>query len=293
MHTSSPPLVPASPVLTGLGQALRWLRERQARKQYRVADDAGVTKGMLSAYETGRQRPSLETLDKLLETLGCDLNDLHNALQIVNGRPERMKGWQLRDGANAGGEPLGVSDLRRTGLGLNERAAGQTVAGRGILAPARAALRQGPAYAAMPGFGILAQPGGPRSGMPLAGEVREAGRGRLRSELHCLLGLAGDEQAPGTSLSALPELPELPEEEELALTQMLEGFHSLLRYWHRCLVALSPRDPQEPHEPPAASDSLGHPAGTSAPGAPTSEADEGGGLDRHESKHGSRGKRQD
>lgn len=78
-------------VLNGLGQALRWLRERYGRKQYQVADDAGITKGMLSAYETGRQRPSLETLEKVLGTLGCDLHDLHNALQIVNGRPQIMR----------------------------------------------------------------------------------------------------------------------------------------------------------------------------------------------------------
>ncbi len=77
--------------LNGLGQALRWLRDRQGKKQYQVADSAGITKGMLSAYETGRQRPSLETLEKILDTLGCDLNDLHNAIQIINGRPERMK----------------------------------------------------------------------------------------------------------------------------------------------------------------------------------------------------------
>jgi transcriptional regulator with XRE-family HTH domain len=310
VHTSTPPLVPATPVLTGLGQALRWLRERQARKQYRVADDAGVTKGMLSAYETGRQRPSLETLDKLLETLGCDLNDLHNALQIVNGRPERMKSWQLRDGtandhahahahAHADAEPQGFSHLRQTGPGLDERAAAQAPAGRGILVPARAASRQGPAYAAMPGFGILAQPGGTRSGMPLAGEVRETGRGRLTSELHRLLGLAGDEQAPD---SPLPELPELPEEEELALTQMLEGFHSLLRYWHRCLAALSPHDPRDPREaheaqePPEAAEPPSPPGGTPAPAGPTSEAEERGGLDKRGSgsgSSGSRGKRQD
>lgn len=297
MHTSTPSLVPASPVLTGLGQALRWLRERQARKQYRVADDAGVTKGMLSAYETGRQRPSLETLDKLLETLGCDLNDLHNALQIVNGRPERMKGWQLRDShslATAETEPHGISNLRQTVPGLNERAAGQPPAGRGILPPARAASRQGPAYAAMPGFGILAQQGGARSAMALAGEVREPGRGQLRTELHRLLGLAGETQAPATSLPEPPELAELrelPEEEELALTQMLEGFHSLLRYWHRCLVALSPREPREPHElhgSPEATEPLGSPGATSAPDSPTSGAEEGGG-----GKHGSRGKRRD
>lgn len=78
-------------VLTGLGQALRWLRDRHGRKQYQVADAAGITKGMLSAYETGRQRPSLETLEKLLDTLGCDLHDLHNSLQIVNGRPQTLR----------------------------------------------------------------------------------------------------------------------------------------------------------------------------------------------------------
>jgi transcriptional regulator with XRE-family HTH domain len=71
----------------GLGRALRWLRDRQGKKQYQVADTAGITKGMLSSYETGRQRPSIDTLDKILDTLGCDLNDLHNALRIVHGQP--------------------------------------------------------------------------------------------------------------------------------------------------------------------------------------------------------------
>jgi transcriptional regulator with XRE-family HTH domain len=89
-----------TPILNGLGQALRWLRDRQGKKQYQVADSAGITKGMLSAYETGRQRPSLETLEKILDTLGCDLNDLHNAIQIINGRPEQMK----RRGEGAGSE---------------------------------------------------------------------------------------------------------------------------------------------------------------------------------------------
>src|SRR5215211_7212061 len=56
-------------VLTGLGHALRWLRDRHGRKQYQVADSAGITKGMLSAYETGRQKPSLDTMEKLLDTL--------------------------------------------------------------------------------------------------------------------------------------------------------------------------------------------------------------------------------
>ncbi len=109
-----------TPILNGLGQALRWLRDRQSKKQYQVADSAGITKGMLSAYETGRQRPSLETLEKILDTLGCDLNDLHNAIQIINGRPEQMR----RRGEGAGSEEeeappaapgggIGRSDLLR------------------------------------------------------------------------------------------------------------------------------------------------------------------------------------
>jgi transcriptional regulator with XRE-family HTH domain len=95
------------PILNGLGQSLRWLRDRQGKKQYQVAEAAGITKGMLSAYETGRQRPSLETLEKILDTLGCDLNDLHNAIQITNGRPEQMKrkGEGLGDGEPSQEDP--------------------------------------------------------------------------------------------------------------------------------------------------------------------------------------------
>src|SRR4051812_40654682 len=108
---------------------------------------------MLSAYETGRQRPSLETLEKVLETLGCDLNDLHNAIQIINGRPEKMK---------------------RRGEGMGEEEA----------APAG------------------------ESGKP----TDEGGRTALQRVL-------GKSDA-------------LPVEEERAFTEMLDGFHRLLRYFH-------------------------------------------------------------
>ena len=108
----------ATPVLNGLGQALRWLRDRLGKKQYQVAEAAGITKGMLSAYETGRQRPSLETLEKLLSTLGCDLNDLHNAIQIVNGRPTSMRPGRLSAEGQPGRES-GFPDLYSV-LGQNE-----------------------------------------------------------------------------------------------------------------------------------------------------------------------------
>lgn len=105
-------------VLTGLGQALRWLRDRNGRKQYQVADSAGITKGMLSAYETGRQKPSLDTLEKLLDTLGCNLYDLHNAVQIVNGRPTIQRSREAETGWRDADAGLSSVDVRQL-LGLS------------------------------------------------------------------------------------------------------------------------------------------------------------------------------
>jgi transcriptional regulator with XRE-family HTH domain len=142
-------------VLEKVGPALRWLRERQTRKQYEVAEAAGITKGMLSAYETGRQRPSLDTLEKILGTLGCDLGHLHRALRVMQG------------------------DLQEPGS-----------EGR-------------------------------------SGEVPEAFRGpwpveaaAADSNLYSILGLER----------------RLDSEEEAALLQMLQGFHRLLRFFHRSLA---------------------------------------------------------
>jgi transcriptional regulator with XRE-family HTH domain len=108
--------------LNGLGPALRWLRDRRGRKQYQIAGEAGITKGMLSAYETGRQRPSLETLDKILDTLGCDLHDLHNALQIINGQPTIVARPEARSLAWQGPAlpDSGAVDVY-SALGLTER----------------------------------------------------------------------------------------------------------------------------------------------------------------------------
>jgi transcriptional regulator with XRE-family HTH domain len=210
------PSSPSPPALTGLGQALRWLRERQARKQYRVADDAGITKGMLSAYETGRQRPSLETLDRLLGALGSDLNDLHNALQIVNGRPERMKGWSGWQAL----EPSLPAPLPGDGYTVHELGPGLPGAG-------------------WPGAGL------PNAGSAAAGELHEpppqasyAGPAQAES--------AATDADTARASSAIRDLyrvlgwdqPRLAAEEEQALGQMLDGFHSLLRYWHRSLVEI-------------------------------------------------------
>jgi transcriptional regulator with XRE-family HTH domain len=97
-------------IFSGLGRAIRWLRDRQGKRQYQVADAAGITKAMLSAYETGKQKPSLDTLEKILTALECDLNDLHNALQIVNERPEAIRRAGGPQGGAWPGHPQGGRD---------------------------------------------------------------------------------------------------------------------------------------------------------------------------------------
>lgn len=139
------------PAFEGLGKALRWLREKQNKRQYQVAETAGITKAMLSAYETGKQKPSLETLEKILDALGLGLPELSVTLDLVNER----------------------------------RAAGP-----------------------------LATVG--TFSAPRVGENSGAG-------LYSVLGV---------------EQP-LPQEEEQALSEMLHGFHRLIRYLHRTIADAS------------------------------------------------------
>jgi transcriptional regulator with XRE-family HTH domain len=53
-----------------VGATLEFLRDERRLKQYMLADMAGITKGMLSAFETGKQCPSVFSLVKILAALG-------------------------------------------------------------------------------------------------------------------------------------------------------------------------------------------------------------------------------
>ena len=158
-------------IFNGLGRALRWLRDRQGKRQYQVADAAGITKAMLSAYETGKQKPSLDTLEKILDALECDLNDLHNSLQIVNERPEGIRRpGALRESWQAFGQsPDAAAEIKETASGIS---------------------------------------------------------------VYRILGLNR----------------QLPPQEEQALSEMLDGFHKLVRYLHN---AISPVGRAEPEEEPS------------------------------------------
>ena len=105
----------------GLGKALRWIRQRQGKKQYEVAEAAGITKAMLSSYENGKQRPALDTLERILDALGIDLDYLAHALRMVRQEGEGRGERPLGRAPYAPGGPLGpYLDLERT-LGLDRR----------------------------------------------------------------------------------------------------------------------------------------------------------------------------
>lgn len=66
-----------------IGRAIKLLRTRANLKQGEMADAARITKAQASKYERGQQRPTLETLDRLLTALGIDAFDLASVLQEV------------------------------------------------------------------------------------------------------------------------------------------------------------------------------------------------------------------
>lgn len=77
------------PSFQGLHKALRWLRLQANRKQREVAEAAGITQAMLCSYEQGKRTPSLQSLEKILDSLGADLAQLSDALALVNDRSSR------------------------------------------------------------------------------------------------------------------------------------------------------------------------------------------------------------
>lgn len=55
------------------GDLLRTARQRAGLTQRALADRAGLTQSVISAYESGRRQPSLPTLARLVEASGHDL----------------------------------------------------------------------------------------------------------------------------------------------------------------------------------------------------------------------------
>jgi transcriptional regulator with XRE-family HTH domain len=77
-----------------LDRALALLRSRAGLKQMQVAKQAGITPSMISEYESGKKRPHVDTLDKILDVLDVDAHLLANALRDAR---REAAGQSLRD----------------------------------------------------------------------------------------------------------------------------------------------------------------------------------------------------
>ena len=73
----------------GLPKALRTLCVRDGRPLQDIAYASKISPAMLSSYLTGRESPTLKTLEKLLDGLKLRLEDLADALNEIQGRPRR------------------------------------------------------------------------------------------------------------------------------------------------------------------------------------------------------------
>jgi len=66
---------------TEIGPALRHLRKRRKMTQRSIGDAAGISKNLISNWETGATAPSLASLESVMEVLGIDLLDIHYAMR--------------------------------------------------------------------------------------------------------------------------------------------------------------------------------------------------------------------
>jgi transcriptional regulator with XRE-family HTH domain len=90
-----------------LGPALRLMREERGLSQSALARAAGIGKSQLSKYESGRERPKLDSLEKLLTVLSIRVADFFAVVSLIDRELARIDGGE---GAGSGG-PVAVSGL--------------------------------------------------------------------------------------------------------------------------------------------------------------------------------------
>lgn len=111
----------------GLPKALRSLCVRDGRPLQDIAHASKISPAMLSSYLTGRETPTLKTLEKLLDGLKLRLEDLARALDEIQGRerprPAPATGEDLVLGfPREEIEKVFVDQLRRLGIEPRKKA---------------------------------------------------------------------------------------------------------------------------------------------------------------------------
>ncbi len=75
-------------ILFQISQKIRDDRKRKGVTVQELADDAGVSKGLISQIENNRTIPSLPVLFKIIKALKLDLNDFFKDIDQLNNEPK-------------------------------------------------------------------------------------------------------------------------------------------------------------------------------------------------------------
>ncbi len=137
--------------LNALPGLLRSLRTRTGRTQVDVAAAAGVPQANLSRWESGKVRPSLESLVAVLNALSLDFRDLQEALDEAAGREAARRERELGYYPSAFGRPARIGDPTLTLLADIDRRVSwleQAFRMAGLLGPKAAADEQAKAETA-------------------------------------------------------------------------------------------------------------------------------------------------
>ena len=111
-------------------QLLERVRREAGLSQEALAARAGTSRPTLSAYENGRKSPTLETVERVLDSAGFDLTALPRVTftehPVRRGRPivvpDRLWRLPIRDAFATASLPLGVNWSRPgTSYELNDR----------------------------------------------------------------------------------------------------------------------------------------------------------------------------
>jgi len=93
------------------GKAIVALRRERRWSQKELAREAGISAAMLSNYENGVKKPTLDNLGKILDAFDLYLGRFDDALDLVSDRPPRGAP-EAAAGSGPGAAPEGV-DLPR------------------------------------------------------------------------------------------------------------------------------------------------------------------------------------
>jgi transcriptional regulator with XRE-family HTH domain len=114
---------PAEPTaFRHLSGALRLLRDRRGITQRKLAEEAACTLKQISAYETARQRPRIETLERILGILDADASDLARAMAGLDAVDRGHRSGGRLPAANTAAAPgAGAALTQAAGRGASVR----------------------------------------------------------------------------------------------------------------------------------------------------------------------------